>query len=115
MFIFALFTLPQAALAGSPAYATVSSDASDLIAGVNAVRSSNGLTTLQPNSILNSIAQQQADYELSIGSQTDTGPGGTRPYQRALAAGYLLAGDLSEGGFIASSYMEVLELVLQPL
>jgi uncharacterized protein YkwD len=99
--ILALFTMPRAAQAGSSIYAPDSSDASDLIAGVNAVRSSNGLNTLQPNSILNSIAQQQADYELSIGSQTDTGPGGTRPYQRALAAGYLLAGDLSEGGIIA--------------
>jgi uncharacterized protein YkwD len=89
--ILALFTMPRAAQAGSSIYAPDSSDASDLIAGVNAVRSSNGLNTLQPNSILNSIAQQQADYELSIGSQTDTGPGGTRPYQRALAAGYLLA------------------------
>ncbi|MGD0753196.1 MAG: CAP domain-containing protein [Anaerolineales bacterium] len=100
-FILALSTQPQAARAGSSAYAPVFSDASDLIAGVNAIRSSNGLNTLQTNSILNSIAQQQAAYELSIGSQTDTGPGGTRPYQRALAAGYLLAGDLSEGGFIA--------------
>ena len=99
--IVAVFSLPQATKAATSAYIPAFSGASDLIAGVNAIRSSNGLNTLQTNSILNSIAQQQADYELSIGSQTDTGPGGSRPYQRALAAGYLLAGDLSKGGFIA--------------
>lgn len=101
VFALAFFPLHQRALAGSSEYAPTYSDASDLIAGVNAIRASKGLNALQPNSILNSIAQQQAEYELSIGSQTDTGPGGTRPYQRALAAGYLLAGDLSEGGFLA--------------
>jgi len=35
-FILGLFTQPLAAQAGSSAYAPVSSDASDLIAGVNA-------------------------------------------------------------------------------
>ena len=101
VFILASFTLPQVAQAESAGYAPAFSSASDLIAGVNAVRSSNGLNTLQPNSILDTIAQQQAEYELSIGAQTDTGRGGSRPYQRALAAGYLLAGDLSKGGIIA--------------
>ena len=101
LFIVAFFSFPLATKANSSAYIPVFSDASDLIAGVNAIRSSNGLNALQTNSILMSIAQQQAEYELSIGSQTDSGPGGTRPYQRALAAGYLLAGDLSQGGFLA--------------
>ena len=101
MFVLATFTPPQVAQAESAGYAPAFSSASDLIAGVNAVRSSNGLNTLQPNSILDTIAQQQAEYELSIGAQTDTGRGGSRPYQRALAAGYLLAGDLSKGGIIA--------------
>jgi len=101
IFIVAFFSLPQATKAKSSAYVPAFSDASGLIAGVNAIRSSLGLNTLQPNSILNSIALQQAEYELSIGSQTDTGAGGSRPFQRALAAGYLLAGDLSKGGIIA--------------
>ena len=78
-FVLAIFTLPHTAQAESSGYSPAFSDATDLIAGVNAVRSSQGLNALQPNSILMSIAQSQAEYELSIGSQTDTGPGGTRP------------------------------------
>jgi len=100
-YVLAIFALPHTAQAESSGYSPAFSDATDLIASVNAVRSSQGLNALQSNSILMSIAQSQAEYELSIGSQTDTGSGGTRPYQRALAAGYLLAGDLSEGGFLA--------------
>jgi len=100
-FITAVFSLPQAVQARSSAFDPAYSTASDLIDGVNTIRSSEGLSALQPNSILDSIAQQQAEYELSVGSQTDTGAGGSRPYQRALAAGYLLAGDLTKGGVIA--------------
>jgi len=101
LLIVVFFSMPKVTKAESFAYVPAFANASDLISGINAIRSSQGLHSLQPNSILNSIAQQQAEYELSIGSQTDTGPGGSRPYQRALAAGYLLAGDLSKGGIIA--------------
>ncbi|MGA2490874.1 MAG: LysM peptidoglycan-binding domain-containing protein [Anaerolineales bacterium] len=101
IFILAVFSLPQAARAESSDHVPAFSNASDLIDGVNAIRSSQGLNALQTNSILMSIAQQQAEYELSIRSLTDTGAGGSRPYQRALAAGYLLAGDLSKGGLLA--------------
>jgi uncharacterized protein YkwD len=101
IFILALFSLPQSAQAESSAYMPALSDASNLIAGVNAIRSSNGLNVLQTNSILMSIAQQQADFDLSVRSMTDSGPGGSKPYQRALVAGYLLAGDLSSGGILA--------------
>ena len=100
-FFLACFSFPQTAQAESSVSVPVLSDASDLIAGVNAIRSSNGISHLQTNSILMSIAQQQAEFDLSVRSMTDSGPGGSRPYQRALAAGYLLAGDLSSGGIIA--------------
>ena len=110
LFLLAAFYLPQKVQAGLPANAPAFSAASQLIDGVNAVRSSEGRNTLQSNSILNSIAQQQAEYELSIGSQTDTGAGGSHPYQRALAAGYLLAGDLSKGGIIAFTKTLALEM-----
>ena len=93
LIIVAFFSLPLVAKAESSAYIPAFANASDLIDGVNAIRSSQGLNSFQSNSILNSIAQQQAEYELSIGSQTDTGPGGSRPFQRALAAGYLLASE----------------------
>lgn len=75
----------------------------DLIAAVNALRTANGLSAYTINSILMQIAQDQANYQAAIGQVTHIGPGGTRPYQRALAAGYPLAGDLTRGGFIAEN------------
>ncbi len=42
-------------------------------------------------------AQGQADYMASTGSITHYGPDGSRPYQRALAAGYPLAGQIPPG------------------
>jgi uncharacterized protein YkwD len=89
----------------------------DLIAEVNALRVSNGLPAYTVNSILMQVAQGQADYMASIGSVTHYGPDGSRPYQRGLAAGYPLAGDLSLGGFyseniIAGSGMTAAEAVL---
>ena len=45
------------------------------------------------------LAQDQTDYELSLGTMTDISGDGLHPYQRALAAGYPVAGDLSQGGF----------------
>ena len=60
----------------------------DLIAAVNSLRASNGLPAYQVNSILMSIAQTHSEYQASTGTVTHYGPGGTRPYQRALNAGY---------------------------
>ncbi|MDX1437480.1 MAG: CAP domain-containing protein, partial [Anaerolineales bacterium] len=62
--------------------------AADLIAAVNALRASNGLPPLQADSALMSIAQAHSNYQASIGSVTHTGAGGTRPRDRAAAAGY---------------------------
>lgn len=75
----------------------------ELIDAVNALRTSNGLPAYEPNAILMQIAQNQANYQASIGTVTHIGPDGSRPYQRALAAGYPLAGDLSLGGFISEN------------
>jgi len=83
-----------AARAGSfsaPTYST----ADGLFNAVNAIRASNGLPAYQENSILMSISQSQADYEQSIGVQTDISADGLRPYQRALAAGYPVAGNVT--------------------
>jgi uncharacterized protein YkwD/LysM repeat protein len=79
------------------------STANELVSAVNAQRASSGFPAYQANTILMSIAQQQAEYELSIGVQTDISSDGSRPYQRALAAGYLVAGDISGGsvGYLA--------------
>jgi uncharacterized protein YkwD len=63
-------------------------DAWQLIAEVNALRAAYGLSPYEVNNALMSAAQNQSDHQASIGSWTHTGPGGSRPYDRAVAAGY---------------------------
>jgi LysM repeat protein len=75
----------------------------ELVDAVNALRASHGLAPYQANPILMSIAQAQAEYLLSIGTISHTGPGGSRPFERALEAGYPVAGDLSQGGFFSEN------------
>jgi uncharacterized protein YkwD/LysM repeat protein len=77
---------------------TTSPLSNEVIGAINDVRKSNGLQPYQINPILMAIAQEQAEYMASIGTWTHTGPNGSRPYQRALETGYLIAGDLSSGG-----------------
>ena len=61
----------------------------DLVGAVNALRASSGLSSYRINSILMTIAQNQASYLASTGGvYGHIGPGGTLPYQRALNAGY---------------------------
>jgi hypothetical protein len=59
-----------------------------LIDAVNNLRAANGLPAYEVNNILMSIAQEHSDYQASIGTVTHTGAGGTRPRDRAAAAGY---------------------------
>jgi uncharacterized protein YkwD len=63
-------------------------DPYSLIAAINSLRAANGLPELQSNGILMSVAQSHSDYQASIGQVTHTGAGGTRPKDRAAAAGY---------------------------
>jgi uncharacterized protein YkwD len=67
-------------------------DAYGLINAVNALRSSRGLSPYIVNSALMGTAQGQASYMASTSTITHTGPDGSRPYQRALAAGYSIEG-----------------------
>ncbi|TFG67388.1 MAG: LysM peptidoglycan-binding domain-containing protein [Anaerolineales bacterium] len=60
----------------------------DLIASVNALRASMGLTPLEVDPILMAAAQSHSEYQASLGYWTHEGPGGTRPRDRAAAAGY---------------------------
>jgi LysM repeat protein len=60
----------------------------DLLAAVNALRTSQGLTTLEMDPILMAVAQSHSEYQASLGYWTHEGPGGTRPRDRAMAAGY---------------------------
>ena len=72
----------------------------DLVSAVNALRVSSGLPAYTINSILMTIAQNQADYLASTGgAYGHVGLGGTLPYQRALNAGYSVAGDIPPGLF----------------
>ena len=59
-----------------------------IIALINAYRSEFGLPGYTQNAILMQTAQGQADYQASIGSVTHAGPNGSRPRDRAYAAGY---------------------------
>jgi len=77
------------------------SNAYDLIAAVNGLRSSRGLPQYKTNSILMQIAQAQAEYVASRkGTTGDLGPGGSRAYDRAIAAGYPVS-----GGFISQNWV----------
>jgi uncharacterized protein YkwD len=81
-----------------PLYST----SSDLLAEVNKIRISSGLTPYRMNPILMSIAKSQAEYEQLIGSQTDISSDGLLPFQRALLAGYPVAGNVTTNvGFLS--------------
>lgn len=79
-------------------------NAYDLVAAVNGLRSSHGLPAYNVNSILMQIAQSQADYLASTGGANGhIGPGGTRPIDRAIAAGYRVSGGLFSENWLASN------------
>lgn len=59
-----------------------------IIDAINAYRKQSGSPAMKTDSTLMLLAQTQSDYQASIGSVTHTGPGGTRPIDRAYAAGY---------------------------
>lgn len=87
-----------------PAASPDFSSASEVIDLVNILRGERGLPAYTPNAILMSIAQTQAEYVASIGvSTTHIDAYGRRPFQRALDAGYAVAGDLSLGGFFSEN------------
>ncbi len=80
-------------------------NAYDMIAAVNGLRASRGLPNYNVNSILMQIAQKQADYLASTGGASGhTGPGGTRPIDRAIAAGYPVSGGLFSENWLAGNY-----------
>jgi uncharacterized protein YkwD len=70
--------------AGAPS----SQAAYDLIDEVNALRAANGLAPFNVDPILMAVAQAHTDYQVSIGSTTHYSADGSRPRDRAIAAGY---------------------------
>ncbi len=84
--------------------ACAQSPADEVVALVNALRQENGLPALNAHPILMQLAQAQANYLASTGGGGGhLNAAGQRPFQRALAAGYPVAGDLSLGGFFAEN------------
>lgn len=73
-----------------------------LIDAVNALRAQNGLAPYSINVTLMSIAQSHASF-MAANGVSHYGVGGSRPFERGLAAGYPLAGDLTQGGFFSEN------------
>ncbi len=94
--------LPKAVQA-LPGQFSAASGALDVITEVNALRVDKGLAPYEMNSTLMAIAQSHTEYQAKTGIVTHYGVDGSRPYQRAIAAGYAVAGDLSKGGFFAEN------------
>lgn len=92
------------AAASSPALRPAT-DAYALIAEVNALRASSGLPPYQVNATLMAVAQAHTQYQADTGTVTHYSADGSRPFQRALAAGYPVGGDLSLGGFYSENIM----------
>jgi len=63
-------------------------EAYDLIAEVNTLRADNGLPPYQIDPILMAVAQAHNDYQVAAGTTTHYSPDGSRPRDRAIAAGY---------------------------
>lgn len=87
-----------------PAPAPKLSSSSELIDAVNALRDDHGLYPYTPNAILMGIAQTHAEYLAFIEvSNTHIDAYGRRPFQRAIDAGYMVAGDLTLGGWFSEN------------
>ncbi len=63
-------------------------DAWGLIAAVNELRASYGLAPYEVNGALMAAAQAQSEWQAKIGTWSHSGPGGSRPHDRAVAFGY---------------------------
>lgn len=103
LLLLTLSLIPSIQADAQPGRFSPNSGAVELIEKVNALRVSNGLLPYKQNSILTSIAQSHAAYVASTGVLTHFDEQGRRPYQRALDAGYSVAGNLSTGGLLAQA------------
>jgi uncharacterized protein YkwD len=100
----AFSAIPQGVQANPVVSAPERSTAPELIDAVNALREKQGLPPYQVNDILMGLAQAHAEYMASVHmSNIHTDAQGRRPFQRALDAGYPVAGDLSLGGWYSEN------------
>jgi uncharacterized protein YkwD len=95
-------TTPQSP--STPAPATTAAPGSQaLVDAINAERVKKNVLPLKVHPILMSSAQGHSEYMASGGGITHYSADGSRPFQRHLALGYPLAGDLSRGGFASEN------------
>ena len=85
----------------TPATAAPSQQA--LVDAINAERVKKNIHQLKVHPLLMFSAQKHAEYMASGGGITHYSADGSRPFQRHLAEGYPLAGDLSRGGFASEN------------
>jgi uncharacterized protein YkwD len=74
-----------------------------LIDAINVERVKKNVPTLKVHPVLMASAQKHAEYMSSGGGITHYSADGSRPFQRHLALGYPLAGDLARGGFASEN------------
>lgn len=101
LFVFGLALFPPTLADARQAGAFPSLSAEGLLAEVNALRASNNFPPYRAHPVLMRIAQEHAEYIAAIGVMTQFDAAGRRPFQRALAAGYSVGGDLAAGGLFA--------------
>jgi len=87
-FFLAIFFILPVVLSETSRTNAQSGDAWELISEVNALRAAYGLPPYEVNNALMAAAQGHSNYQAQIGTWTHTGPGGSRPHDRSVAAGY---------------------------
>ncbi|MFM8427323.1 MAG: CAP domain-containing protein, partial [Chloroflexota bacterium] len=95
--------MPSEKVDAQPVVLSPDRTAQEMIVKVNTLRNSNGLLPYSTNPILMKVAQSHADYIASTGVLTHFDQDGKRPYQRAIDAGYDVAGNLSSGGLLTEA------------
>jgi LysM repeat protein len=93
-----LSLLPSERVVACPVHFSPDFTAPELIAEVNDLRIAENLPAYKTNSILMTVAQTHADTIANAGVMTHFDAKGIPPFQRAIKAGYSVAGDLSQGG-----------------
>jgi LysM repeat protein len=103
LLLLVLNLIPSEWAGARPVHSSPNFTALELIAEVNELRVAENLPPYQSNSILMSISQTHADFIAGVGLVTHFDAAGVPPFRRAIAAGYSVAGDLSQGGFFRES------------
>jgi uncharacterized protein YkwD len=100
----ASFVADQAqARTAAPASSAAATMADEVVTLVNNLRQERGLAQLNIHPTLMQLAQTQAEYMAASGQITHLSADGLRPFQRALAAGFPVAGDLDLGGYYSEN------------